>query len=174
MLFSWDAFLARYGPMARTLARSLARPPTSADDLVQEALLALHRALQRDAGRFTAPEHARNYFLRAIRNLALKSRRSAGRERPLADELPATDPSDPAARAVHERHETLARCLRDLNESDRELLVRRFHDGHTLQRIARERGIPLSTLHDREKALLAELRRRCARLTDARDQEAAG
>lgn len=171
MPLSWDAFLARYGPMARALARSLARPPLSADDLVQEALLALHQALARDPGRFAAPDHARNYFLRTLRNLALKSHRTAGRERPLHDGVP--DPSDPAARLVRERHETLARCLRELGAADRELVERRFLEGHTLERIARERGIPTSTLHDHEKALLAELRRRCARLAGG-PEEAVG
>src|SRR5262245_7941188 len=133
MPLSWDAFLARYGPMARALARSLARPPASADDLVQEALLALHQALARDPERFEAPEHARNYFLRSLRNLALKARRGAGRERPLGHalegELRAADPGDPALREVRERHELLARCLRQLPEADQELIARRFLEG---------------------------------------------
>ena len=71
MRFSWDAFLARYGPLARLIARPLARPPATADDLVQEALLALHEALEREPGRFAGEEHARNYFLRALRNQAV-------------------------------------------------------------------------------------------------------
>ena len=164
MRFSWDAFLARYGPLARLIARPLARPPATADDLVQEALLALHEALTREPGCFADEEHARNYFLRALRNQAGKVLRRAGREQPLGDELAADDPDALQLRLVRERHELVARCLDELAAPDRELLTRRLLEGHTLQRIADERGVPRSTLHEREQALLAQLRQRCARL----------
>ena len=172
MPLSWDAFLARYGPMARLIARSLARPPATADDLVQEALLALHEALAHEPGRFGELEHARNYFLRTVRNLALRGRRDAGRERPLEVEPPAVEPPAPAERLARERHELLARCLRELPEADRELIVARYYEGRTLQRLSAQLGIPLSTLYDREKALLALLRRRLARLEGVSEEAA--
>lgn len=164
MRFSWDAFLARYGPLARLIARPLARPPATAEDLVQEALLALHEALARAPERFADEEHARNYFLRALRNQAGKTLRRTGREQPLARELPVDGPDALELGLVRERHELVARCLAELPAPDRELLTRRILDGHTLQRIAAERGVPLSTLHEHEQALLAQLRQRCARL----------
>src|SRR5262245_36633352 len=107
MPISWDAFLTRYGPMARAIAHSLVRPPATADDVFQEASLALYRALEREPERFAETEHARNYFLRAVRNLARKSRRDERPAQPLAGELPAADPSDPEARATLLRQRAL-------------------------------------------------------------------
>jgi RNA polymerase sigma factor (sigma-70 family) len=172
MPFSWDAFLARYGPMARLLARPLVRPPATPEDVVQEAALALHRVLQREPARFPDTADARNYFLRAVRNQALRSRRGA-REGPLEVELAGADPHDPAVRTLRERQAALGRLLVELDPAQREHVARRFLEGHTLARLAAESGIPISTLHDREKALLARLRRRLETLT-ATDQELTG
>jgi RNA polymerase sigma factor (sigma-70 family) len=171
MPLSWDAFLARYGPMARLIARSLVQPPSTAEDVVQEALLALHQAEERQPERFEEPTVARNYFLRAVHNLARKSRRDARPTLSLDEALAGSDPSAPAAWEERARQEELARCLRELPGAERELIVRRFFEGHTLQRIASERGVALSTLHDREKALLATLRRRLERF-EGRGEEA--
>jgi len=173
MSISWDAFLTRYGPMARALARPLVRPPATSEDVVQEAALALHRALARDPQRFEGHEHARNYFLRAVRNLALKSRRGAGREEGLARELPAADPDDPAARETLARQRALGRLLAELEPASRELIARRYLEHRTLAEIARETGVPISTLHDREKALLASLRARLAALERELEREEA-
>ena len=169
MPISWDAFLARYGPMARALARSLARPPATAEDIVQEASLALLHALARDPARFQGPAHARNYFLRAVRNLALRTHRGE-RVDELAVDPPAHDADDPAARTVLERQRALARLLGELEPAGRDLIRRRFLERQTLARIAQDTGVPLSTLHTREKALLAALRQRL----EALEREAAG
>ena len=158
MPISWDAFLTRYGPMARALAHALVRPPATADDVVQEASLALHRALEREPERFTEPDHARNYFLRAVHNLARKSRRDERPAQPLASELPAADVNDPEARATLLRQRALGRLLLELPPAGRELIARRYLEHQTLAEIAQETGVPVSTLHDREKALLAALR----------------
>ena len=151
--------------MALAIARSLARAPAAPEDVVQEAALALHRAEGREPERFASPAHARNYFLRAVRNLALKSGRAAGREQPL--EVEPTAREDAAAREVLERQQRLARLLLELDPESRDLIARREHQ--TLARIAAETKVPISTLHDREKSLLAELRRRLA----GQDREAA-
>lgn len=170
MLLSWDAFLTRYAPMARAIARHIVRPPATAEDVLQEAALALHRALSEEPDRFACPEHARNYYLRSVHNLALKSQRRAGREGPLEHEPPAVDADDPAARAVVERQEELARLLSELDPESRELIARRYLEHRTLAEISASTGVPVSTLHEREKALLARLRRRLTAL----DQEVAG
>src|SRR5262249_32888911 len=140
-----------------------------ADDLVQEASLALFAALRREPERFASSEHARNYFLRAVRNLALRAQRGP-REGPLEIEPPARDPLDPAAAAVRERHEALGRLLRELDPAGRELIARRYLRRQTLAEISVETGVPVSTLHSREGALLAGLRRRLESL----EREAAG
>lgn len=162
MTFAWEAFLARYGPMARAIARTLVRPPATAEDIVQEAALALHRAARDEPARFASVEHARNYFLRSVRNLAQRSARRAGRETALASEPAARD--EDALRAVETRQRALARLLAALAPEARELIARRFLACETLAEIARASGVPVSTLHDRERAALAELRRHWERL----------
>lgn len=162
MSFPWDAFLTRYGPMARALARPLVRPPAMPEDVVQEAAVALHGALAREPARFTSPDHARNYFLRAVRNLALRSGRKATREERLEGEVPAPNGDDPARRALLARQQALGRLLLELDGPGRELIVRRYLEHQTLARIAAETGVPISTLHDREKGLLSELHRKLA------------
>jgi RNA polymerase sigma factor (sigma-70 family) len=174
MPISWDAFLLRYGPMARALARPLLRPPVTSDDVVQEAALALHRALARDPARFEEPGHARNYFLRTVRNLALKSRREREREQPLELEPVASSADEAAVRSLRARQQALGRLLLELDPGARELIARRYLEHQTLARIARETGVPVSTLHGREKAVLFELRRRLAALEAELEQEAAG
>jgi RNA polymerase sigma factor (sigma-70 family) len=174
MPLSWDAFLTRYGPMARTIAHPLVRPPATPEDVVQEAALALHRALAREPERFADHEHARNYFLRAARNLALKSLRDGGREEPLAGELPARSTDDPAAAETLARQRVLGRLLVALDPEGRDLIARRYLEHQTLARIAAETGVPVSTLHDREKALLRELRTKLDAAERALEREEVG
>jgi RNA polymerase sigma factor (sigma-70 family) len=177
MPFPWEAFLTRYGPMARALARPLVRPPASADDVVQDAALALHHALRAEPERFGGDlGPARNYFLRAARNLALKSARGGGREQGLEREPADRNSADPAGaellRAIEARQRALARLLVALEPEARDLIRRRYLEQHTLARVSRETGVPLSTLHDRERALLARLRRELER--ELPGDEAAG
>jgi RNA polymerase sigma factor (sigma-70 family) len=167
MQLSWEAFFTRYRPMARAIAASLARSGVEADDVVQEASLALFSAIERDPARFASSEHARNYFLRSVRNLSLRTHREASRVNPLPAELEARDD---AGEAVRVRQDALARLVRALDPSARELIARRYLMRQTYARIAAETGIAPSTLHSREKALLELLRHRL----DAAEREAAG
>jgi DNA-directed RNA polymerase specialized sigma24 family protein len=69
----------------------------------------------------------------------------------------------------------LARLMLELDPNGRELITHRFLEHQTLAQVAAQTGVPLSTLHDREHALLAELRRRLERALESEDdQEAAG
>ncbi len=149
----------RYLPMGIAIARSLTRSTVAAEDVVQEAALALHKAFVQDPQRFESAEHARNYFLRAVRNLALKSGRVAEREQPLELE-PCARVDEAEVLMLRGRQAALARILPELDPASRDLIARRFLEQQTLARIAADTGVPISTLHDREKALLAELRRR--------------
>jgi RNA polymerase sigma factor (sigma-70 family) len=155
--FAWDAFIDRYRPLARNVAAGIAARGADVDDLVQEALAALLAAMRKEPDRFESVEHARNYFLRTVKNLAIKDHRrrpDAGLE--VEPPAPVVDADD---ELVAERHERVARALEELDTGERELLVRRFERRDTLAQIASDTGVPVSTLHSREKALLARLRR---------------
>ena len=165
-MLSWDAFLTRYRPMARAIAGSLCAA-ADADDVVQEAFLALLTAWRKDPARFEGPGHARNYLLRTVRNLAASEQRARARVRPLELEPPARD--DETLRVL-ERQRYLAQLLEDLDGPERELVDRRFLRRETLAAISASTGIPVSTLHSRERALLVRL----ARKLDARDVEEGG
>jgi RNA polymerase sigma factor (sigma-70 family) len=169
MSICWEAFLARYGPLALAMARSLVRPSVAPEDVVQEATVALLDALRREPARFESSEHARNYFLRSVRNLAMKTLRSRLPE-PLAADPPAPDPGDRAAELVRERQRALRGLIRELEPEARDFVARRFVERHTLARIAADTGVPLSTLHSRERTLLDRLRKRI----EALEREAVG
>ncbi len=152
----WDAFLDRYRPMARALARSLAGSTSDPDDIVQEAALVLLGAVENDGAEFESTAHARNFLLRTVRNLALRARRDGGRTRPLEVEPP--DDDGPSAQAVVRRQRELGRLLGQLEPDERAFLARRFLAHETLAHIATETGTAISTLHSRERALLTRLR----------------
>jgi RNA polymerase sigma factor (sigma-70 family) len=150
--------------MARALALSLAGDTAEADDLVQEAVLALIAASRRDAARFEGSEHARNYLLRSVRNVAAKARSKQARVSALDSDPVAPEHEDPEMLAVHERQRFLARALRELEPAERELVARRYLKRQTLAHISHETGAPVSTLHSREKSVLEKLRGHLARL----------
>jgi len=161
-MLSWEAFLTRYGPMARALARSVSGDSVDAEDVVQEAFLALLTAWRKDPARFEGPEHARNYLLRCVRNLALETRGRRARVRALETEPSA--PSEPETERVRARQRFLAAALLELSADERELVTRRYLKRETLAHIARDTGVPVSTLHSRERALLKRLAGRLAQL----------
>ncbi len=153
-MLPWETFLARYRPMAQALARRLSANPSDAEDIVQEALVALHRAQAETPDRFASSAHARNYFLKAVRNLAHKSRERR-RIEPLQIDPPA--PSLEAGRADRDRKAALRRAMEQLTGEERELIVARFLQRRTLAELSNSMHVAISTLHSRERALLRKL-----------------
>ena len=125
VVFPWESFLERYRGLARNIAAGITGGSDEAEDVVQDAAAALHTALTRDPDRFETQEHARNYFLRTVRNLALKHR---GRRPTLQAEEDALPPApvDDERELMEERQTKLREALASLSESERELIQRRF------------------------------------------------
>lgn len=159
MPIPWESFLARYRPLARNLAAGITGRASDADDLVQEAVRALLIAVRRDETRFDSLEHARNYFLASVRNLAMKSRERTIPMQTLDDHELHIATADLSTDDVGERQRALAEALSRLSRDDRELVRRRFSEHETLRAIADSTGLSISTLHSREKAILERLRR---------------
>lgn len=159
MSIPWESFLARYRPLARNLAAGITGSGDDADDVVQEAASALFAAVRRDGQRFQSLEHARNYFLASVRNLAMKARERTIPMQTLTESelhLPSAELSEDD---LFERQRALKQALSLLSEEEQELVRRRFSERQTLREIANATGISISTLHSREKALLERLRR---------------
>src|SRR5688572_19967297 len=159
MRIPWESFLARYSALAKNLAAGLSGSRDDAADIAQEAMLALLRAEREGGERFESMEHARNYFLRTVRNLALRSRARAARVEPLAELAPGSETRDGQDEAAVARLAALARALESLDLGSRALFDARLRERRTLAEISRDTGVPISTLHAREKALLERLRR---------------
>ncbi len=159
MHIPWESFVARYGPLARNVATGAGGRRRDVDDIVQEALIALVRAAERDPAAFESLEHARNYFLRSVRNLAAKSRERDLPMQPLSIE-PTDDVADPAlVEELRSRRERLASAIARLSEPERALLAARFFEHDTLAELAARLGVAISTLHAREQSLLDRLRK---------------
>lgn len=123
-----------------------------ADDAVQEALVALLSQPQQ-------PRNPKAWMYRAVRNAAIDAARSTGRRRrreqsiaQSRDEwfLPQTDASLDA--------QVAEKSLRRLSPEQREVVVLRIWGDLSFAEIAEIMHLGVSTVHDRFKAALGELR----------------
>lgn len=150
-----EALLARYRPLATRIARGYTASEADADDIVQEALLAVaaHLAELRE------PDAFQFWFARVVHNAARQWLRRARRrllEQPLeAGGEALGDPQaprpwvtaglyDPASGAdfeLAEARDVLRRLLRTLPGRERELLERAYLDDEPYQQIARRMGL---------------------------------
>jgi len=158
VVFPWEKFLERYRGLARNVAAGITGVRDEADDVVQDAAAALHSALLREPDRFETLEHARNYFLRTVRNLAIKHRGKRPTLQVDEELLPAAPVGDDFD-LQEERQTRLRTALLALSEEERDLIRRRFEGRETLAQVSTAMGVPISTLHSREKITLSRLRR---------------
>jgi RNA polymerase sigma factor (sigma-70 family) len=138
-----------------------------AEDVVQEAVRAVLARSAAGATSFETPEHARNYFLRAVHSRALDVLRGSERERvqPAEDaDVPEENPSSAfeelEARAL--RAERARHALEGLRPAEREAVRLRYLEGLAFREIAARTGVSISTLHSRVEAGLGRLRERLA------------
>jgi len=163
----WAEFFALYRALALRIVRGLATDAAAAEDLVQEAARALieHGA---EHG-FESREHARNWYLRCVKNLAISGLRRSGRSRvePLGEGAdPAASAADPA-QALSE-WETMAarrqlygdvrRELDTLAAGEREAVELRYVEGLAYREMAARTGKAISTLQARVEAGLQKIR----------------
>jgi RNA polymerase sigma-70 factor (ECF subfamily) len=122
-----DDLLARYEPALRRLAASYERDPALREDLVQEMLLALFRALP--TWRRECSE--RTFVYRVAHNRALSH---LARRRPAFDDLdraasvPDPAPLPEAIASAGQQHEALLAALRRLPVAQRQLLTLALDD----------------------------------------------
>lgn len=161
---AWGPIFARYRVLAVRLARGVVLRTELAEDVVQDAARAV---MERPLPDFDSEEHARNYFLRAVRHRALDVLRAGERTPEVRQDLAeasAPGGSDPRQSLEDEedllhRRERLQQALGRLDRDERELLRERYLEGRAYREIAQRTGAPISTLHSRIEAALGRLRR---------------
>lgn len=136
---SFEALLAEYGPALRRLVAAWERDAAARDDLLQEILVALWRALPRFRGECSE----RTFVFRVANNRALSHR---FRKRESGEDLDAAaHVSDPRPTPEHEasaaqRLEHLLDALRRLPDASRQILTLAL-EGLTRTEIAEVLGI---------------------------------
>lgn len=151
--------LAKRSEWLRRVARELIRDPHAADDVAQEALLL---SLERPVAAMESP---RSWFAGVVRNLARQNARGearrARREREASrrEALPAT--GDLVEELALQRE--LQDLVLELDEPYRTVLLLRYFKELPLTQIARSQGLPISTVHSRERKALELLRGRLDR-----------
>jgi RNA polymerase sigma factor (sigma-70 family) len=142
----------------RALALTLVRDEHRADDLVQDALVV---ALE-DKGivRKSVTAWLRGVVRNLARHQARTSRRREAREqRTIASAV--VDPSEVASRI--EVQQRLLGAVRDLPEPYRATIFARYFDGSSPDEIARDRGVPASTVRTWTQRGISRLRERLDR-----------
>jgi RNA polymerase sigma-70 factor (ECF subfamily) len=140
--------------MVFSLAYHLLRDRAAAEEVAQEAFLALHRSLPRIA----SPEHA-TFWLRkvTVQRSIDESRRRARRPVVALDGTdPAAAPRPPADPLLYE---TLRRLVASLPEAPRSVMVLRYQEDLDPSEIAEVLDMPVSTVKShlqRSHALLRE------------------
>ena len=125
-------FRLHYWPMVR-LARQLVDDQETAEDVVQEAFLSLHRRWRalRD------PEAGVDYVRSTVLNLCRsRVRRLRVRRRVERPETPATAPAAESVAVAHDDEERMARALARLPRRQREVLVLRYYVDLSEEQIA--------------------------------------
>jgi len=152
-------------------AGGLARDAHAGEDLFQEAARSVFERARDGKARFESTEHARNYFFRAIRNLAAERGRRASRAKTVdLDEASEADGGTPDPLRVllsaesggirARRVAVLASALETLEPASREALRLRYAEGLTYQEVSDRTGVALSTLQARVESALKRLRKK--------------
>jgi RNA polymerase sigma-70 factor, ECF subfamily len=133
------ALFRRMAPRVRLYGLRHLRDEQAAADLTQEVLITTLEALR--AGRLREPEKLAAFVLGTCRMTVLNLRRGAQRRERLLEQfgedlLAPVQPSLPQL-----DHERLTRCVQNLGERDRAVIVMTFYDEQTSADVARFLGV---------------------------------
>lgn len=150
--------LEALGPrLLRTVRGVLGASHPELDDALQEALIALVRALPAFRGEGDVTGYAVRITLRA--SIAARRRYRARAPEPEAEEG-AADASQPSEVSAARRREIFRRLLEELPEAQAEALVLRVVLGHSLEETAAIAGAPENTIRSRIRLAREGLKKR--------------
>lgn len=153
---------AMRGPVVRVVAGVLGAAHADVDDVTQQTLIAVIRALPS----FRGECHPAGFACRIALRIATRARKRARLEQTLRDEFArytgdqelAASPSELAA--SERRRCVLRDLLADLPEEQAESLALRVMLGWSLEEVARATGAPINTVRSRVRLAKEALRRR--------------
>jgi RNA polymerase sigma-70 factor (ECF subfamily) len=132
-------FFHRMGPRIRLYGLRHLRDAHAADDLTQQVLITTLEALR--AGRLREPEKLGSFVLGTCRMTVLDLRRNAQRQERLLERFGADLLAPVASAEPRVDHEQLTRCVRNLKERERTVIVMTFYDEQTGADLARVLGV---------------------------------
>jgi RNA polymerase sigma-70 factor (ECF subfamily) len=145
----------RMAPRVQLYGLRHLRSVSSADDLVQQVLLAILEALR--AGRLRDPDKLPQFVMGTCRMIVVGLRRSARRqERLLAEFGSDLIPDQPPAPRLDDHQ--LARCVLALKERERSVVVLTFYDEQTSAHTAAFLGISESNVRVIRHRAIRQLR----------------
>jgi RNA polymerase sigma factor (sigma-70 family) len=161
---AFDELYRRYAPAAYGLAVRITAQPTLAQEVAQEAFLALWRAPQafdRTRGVF------RSFFLSLVHHRAVDTVRREERLRKRTERASNLEPirgEDVADEVVEGaylgvRRKEVREALATLPPEQRQVIELAYFGGHTQTRIAESLGIPVGTVKTRTLAAMRKMRR---------------
>lgn len=129
----------RMAPRIRLYGLRHLRDEHAADDLTQQVLITTIEALR--AGRLREPEKLPSFVLGTCRITVLDQRRGAQRKERLLAQFGAELPLAVQPAIPHLDHERLTRCVQNLKERERTVIVMTFYDEQTGADVANFLGV---------------------------------
>ena len=154
---------ARYAPVAHALAFRLVRQAQVAEEIVQEAFLAVWRTPERfDPARGSV----RSWLMGTVHHRAVDAVRREQAQRRRADQAAALvprvaeDPTDDVLSALDLPRERrlVQKALAGLPDEQRDVIQRMYFDGMSQSQIAERTGLPLGTVKSRTLLAMRRLR----------------
>lgn len=160
-----DAFrslFARYAPAAKSLALRVVRQTHLAEEIVQEAFLAIWRSPERfDRSKGSV----RSWLMSTVHNRGVDAIRREESQRRRADQaavvrLVVDDPTDDVAIAIDRprEQELVRKALDELPDEQRDVIAGMYFEGLTQSQIAARTGLPLGTVKSRTLLGMRRLR----------------
>ena len=146
----------RMAPRIRLYGLRHLRDAQASDDLTQQVLLTTLEALR--AGRLREPEKLASFVLGTCRMTVLDLRRGAQRKRRLLEEFGADLPAPTPSLLPHLDREKLTRCVQQLKERERAVVVMTFYDERVGADVASFLGVSEANVRVIRHRAIRELR----------------
>ncbi len=160
---------ARYAAVAHALAFRVVRQAQVAEEIVQEAFLAVWQSAERyDRARGSV----RAWLMGTVHHRAVDAVRREQAQRRRTDEAATSapvvveDPADDVLSVIDRPRERglVRRALADLPAEQRDVIERMYYDGLSQTQIAERTGLPLGTVKSRTLLGMRRLRERLGRI----------